>query len=66
MDRNRRTVVEIRQDLHQEIRKLALLNDLRTYELANTIIEEALGDHEKMKLVINKTRLRRLHASITR
>jgi len=40
----RRTVVEVREELHQEIRKLALLNDLRIYQLANAIIEEFLRD----------------------
>jgi hypothetical protein len=44
MDKHRRTVIEIRADLHQQIRKLALLNDLRIYVLANAIIEETLGD----------------------
>lgn len=66
MDKNRRTIVEIREDLHHEIRKLALLNDLRIYELTNMIIEEALGDDEKMKLLINKAGLRRLQASTSR
>ncbi len=59
MRKNRRTVVEIREDLHREIRKLAVLNDLRIYELANTIIEEAVENRENMKLLINKTKLRR-------
>jgi len=66
VDKNRRTIVEIREDLHHEIRKLALLNDLRIYELTNMIIEEALGDDEKMKLLINKAGLRRLQASTSR
>jgi hypothetical protein len=50
----RRTVVEIREDLHREIRKLALLNDLRIYELTNAIIEEALKDQEQIKALIRK------------
>ena len=35
-----------------EIGKLALLNDLRIYELANAIIEETLKDKEKIKAPI--------------
>ena len=57
MDKSRRTVVEVRNDLHREIRKLALLNDLRIYELTNAIIEEAVANQEKMKLMIKKMKL---------
>ncbi|MDI6905557.1 MAG: hypothetical protein QMD13_08780 [Candidatus Bathyarchaeia archaeon] len=55
MDKSRRTVVEVRDDLHREIRKLALLNDLRIYELANAIIEEVLRD--KVKALIKRLKL---------
>jgi hypothetical protein len=50
----RRTVVEVREDLHREIRKLALLNDLRIYELTNAIIEETLKDQEVVKSLIKR------------
>jgi hypothetical protein len=53
----RRVVVEVRDDLHREIRKLALLNDLRIYELTNAIIEEALRDGERVKALIKRLRL---------
>lgn len=57
MAENRRTVVEVRADLHQRIRKLALLNDLRIYVLANAIIEEALGDEDRIKALIKRLKL---------
>lgn len=57
MNKGRRTVVEVRDDLHREIRKLALLNDLRIYELANAIIEEFLKDHERVKVLITRLKL---------
>lgn len=57
MDKSRRTVVEVREDLHREIRKLALLNDLRIYELTNAILEDYLKDQERIKSVIKKLRL---------
>jgi len=57
LDKTKRTVVEVRNDLHKEIRTLALLNDLRIYELANAIIEEALADQENLKLLIKKMKL---------
>ena len=51
---SKRTVVEVRDDLHREIRKLALLNDLRIYQLTNAIIEEFLKDQERVKILIKK------------
>jgi len=53
----KRTVVEIRDELHREIRKLALLNDLRIYEVANAIIEEFLKDEARVKVLIRKLKL---------
>lgn len=56
---DRRTVVEVRCDLHRELRKLALLNDLRIYVLVNAIIEEALRDEERIKGLIKRLKLLR-------
>lgn len=53
----KRTVVEVRDDLHMEIRKLALLNDLRIYELTNAIVEEFLEDQERLKVLIKRLKL---------
>lgn len=53
----RRTVVEVREDLHREVRKLALLNDLRIYVLANAIIEDFLRDEERVKALVKRLRL---------
>ncbi|MEM3566308.1 MAG: hypothetical protein QXK47_03740 [Candidatus Bathyarchaeia archaeon] len=53
----RRTVIEVREDLHHEVRKLALLNDLRIYQLANAIIEDYLKDGERVKALIKRLRL---------
>ena len=57
MKENRRTVVEVRDDLHRELRKLALLNDLRIYELTSAIIEDFLRDQEKVKALIKKLKI---------
>jgi hypothetical protein len=58
LDKNaRRTVVEISEDLHREIRKLALLNDLRIYVVANAIIEEFLKDQERVKALVKKLKI---------
>jgi len=55
--KSRRTVVEVRDDLHSELRKLALLNDLRIYELTNAIIEEFLKDQERVTALIKRLKL---------
>ena len=57
MKENRRTVVEVRDDLHREVRKLALLNDLRIYELTNAIIEDFLRDQERVKALIKRLKI---------
>ena len=53
----RRTVVEVRDDLHGEIRRLALLNDLRIYVVVNAILEEFLRDKAKVKALIRRLRV---------
>lgn len=53
----RRTVVEVREDLHRELRKIALLNDLRIYVVANAIIEEFLKDQERVKALVRRLKL---------
>lgn len=63
MDKARRTVVEVRSDVHREIRKLALLNDLRIYELANALLEESLRDQEKIKALIRRLKISRRASS---
>ena len=63
MKESRRTVVEVRDDLHRELRKLALLNDLRIYELTNAIIEESLKEEENVRVLIKKLKLSRFRVS---
>ena len=57
MDKRRRTVVEIRDDLHQELRRIAILNDLKLYALVNGFMEDALIDQEKIKALIKRLKL---------
>lgn len=57
MDKHRRTVIEISAELHQQIRKLAILNDLRIYVLANAIIEETVKDQERINALIKRLKL---------
>jgi hypothetical protein len=57
MRKNPRTVLEVRDDLHAEIRRLAILNDIKIYELTNAIIEEYLQDQNQVKALIKKLKL---------
>jgi hypothetical protein len=57
VSKNRRVVVELREDLHRELRKLAILNDLRVYVLANAIVEDCLKDEERIKALIKRLKL---------
>jgi len=50
-------VVGVCDDLHREIGKLALLNDLRIYELTNAIIEGFLKDQERVKALIRRLKV---------
>jgi hypothetical protein len=40
----RHVVVEVREDLHRELRKQAILNDVKLYQLTNAVVEEVLRD----------------------
>ncbi len=57
VDKRRRVVVEIREDLHRELRKLALLNDLRIYEVANAVLEDCLGDEERVRGLVRRLKV---------
>ena len=57
MDKRRRTVVEVRDDLHQELRRIAILNDLKIYVLTNALVEDALKDQEKIKALVKRLKL---------
>ena len=59
MVKTTRTVVEIRDELHGQIKRLALLNDLRIHEVANAAIANFLHDEQKIKATIMELRLRK-------
>jgi len=53
----KRTVLEVRDDLHREIKRLALLNDIKIHELTNAMIEQSLRDQEQVRALIRKLKL---------
>jgi len=54
---SRRVVVEVRQDLHRELRKLAMLIDLKIYVLANTMLEDYLADEAQVKALLKRLKI---------
>ena len=53
---SRRVVVEIQPDLHKELRKLAVLNDLKIYVLTNAMLEDYLADKTRVKTLLKQLR----------
>ena len=49
--------MEIKPALHKEIRKLAVLNDLKIYELVNGMLEDCLFDEMRLKLLLKRLRM---------
>jgi hypothetical protein len=47
-------VVEVREDIHRELKKLAVLNDLKVYVLANALLEDCLSNEAALKLLLRK------------
>ncbi len=54
---SKRVVVEVRLDLHKELRKLAVLNDLKIYMLVNAILEDCLADEERVKDLLKRLKM---------
>jgi hypothetical protein len=51
---SKRVVVEVRADLHKELRKLAVVNDLRLYVVVNVLLEDCLRDEERVKGLLKR------------
>jgi hypothetical protein len=47
-------VVEVRADLHQELRRLAADYDLRLYVVVNLLLEDCLSDQARVAAVLGK------------
>ena len=54
---SRRVVVEIQPDLHKELRKLAVLNDLKIYVLTNAMLEDYLADETRVKALLKRLKI---------
>lgn len=54
MVKTSRTVVEIRDELHGQIKRLALLNGLRIHELANAVVADFLIDPQRVRAIVKR------------
>ena len=54
---SRRVVVEVEEDLHRELRKLAVLNDLKIYTLTNAILQDYLADEARVKALLKRLKM---------
>ena len=57
-DRRRRVVVEVSFQVHRELRKHALLNDLKIYELADTLLSSCLANEEQVQAAVKHLKVR--------
>ncbi len=53
---SKRVVVEVREDLHKELRKIAVLNDLHLHVLTNALLEDYLSNEERVKVLLKRLR----------
>ncbi|HSV49829.1 MAG TPA: hypothetical protein VLH35_05890 [Candidatus Acidoferrales bacterium] len=51
---SRRVVVEVRADLHRELRKLSANYDVHLYVVVNSLLEDCLLDQAYVALVLGK------------
>ena len=54
---SRRVVVEINEDLHRELRKIAVINDLKLHVLTNALLKDCLSDTEHVKILLKRLKL---------
>ena len=54
---SKRVVVEVRRDLHKELRKLAVLNDLKVYVVVNAILENSLSNEALVKDLLKRLKV---------
>jgi hypothetical protein len=54
---SKRVVVEIKPDLHKELRKLAVLNDLKIYALTNAMLEDYLADEAQVRALLKRLKI---------
>ncbi|MCW3984145.1 MAG: hypothetical protein NWE96_09140 [Candidatus Bathyarchaeota archaeon] len=51
---SKRVVVEVRADLHKQLRKIAVINDLKLYAVTNALLEDCLSDEERVQAALKR------------
>ena len=54
---SRRVVVEVKPEMHKEIRKIAVLNDFKIYELVNAMLQDCLSDEMRLKALLKQLKM---------
>ena len=49
--------MEVSQEVHNEVKKLAFLNDLKIYVLTDALIEDFLKDEDRVKTLLKRLKL---------
>ncbi len=57
MPKNKRVVIEVSEQVHGELRRLAAFNDLRLYLVADAVLRDVLQDEEHVKAVVRRLKL---------
>jgi hypothetical protein len=55
--KNKRVVIEVSEQVHGELRRLAAFNDLRLYLVADAVLRDVLQDEEHVKAVVRRLKL---------
>jgi hypothetical protein len=54
---SKRVVIEVKPEVHKELRKIAVLNDLKIYELTNAILTDYLADDAQIKALLKRLKM---------
>ncbi len=57
MAKSKRVVIEVSEQVHGELRRLAAFNDLRLYSVVDAVLADALRDEEHVKAVVRRLKL---------
>ena len=47
-------VVEVEEEVHRDLRKIAVINNLKLYVLVNAALKDCLNDEERLRGLLKK------------
>ena len=54
---SRRVVVEVEEEVHRDLRKIAVINNLKLYVLVNAVLKDYVADEERLRGLLKKLSL---------